>query len=81
MQKKHRNVWGNVPADPKNAFTVRRKMGKNTVKPLDYARLNRYYNYMETRKAQFLHPTKRKKYDYPRHHRQFKQRQTDCDVN
>jgi hypothetical protein len=32
----------------KNAFTVYRKMGKNTVKPLDYTRLKRYYNYMDS---------------------------------
>ncbi|MBR7559206.1 hypothetical protein KC218_21900, partial [Mycobacterium tuberculosis] len=32
---------------------------RKTVKPLDYTRLKRYYKHMETRKAQFQHPTKR----------------------
>ncbi|MBR7551567.1 hypothetical protein KC220_23795, partial [Mycobacterium tuberculosis] len=48
-----------MPADPKNAFTVYRKMVKNTVKPLDYTRLKRYYRHMETRLAQFQHPTQK----------------------
>ena len=36
-------------------------MVKNTVKPLDYTRLKRYYKHMETRKAQFQHPTHKDK--------------------
>jgi hypothetical protein len=48
-----------VPADPKNGFTVRRKTGKNTVKPLDYTRLNRYYSCMDSEIGLRPTPTKR----------------------
>ena len=48
-----------MSADPKNGFTVYRKTGKNTVKPLDYTRLNRYYSYMDSEIGLRPTPTKR----------------------